>query len=328
MPEIMPDIMPEITPESMLKTQGLEKRFGAHLVLKGLNLTVHRGEIYGFIGHNGAGKSTTMQILMGLLSADGGTVNRGFSTRQQVGYLPESPEFFPYMTAAQYLHYIGTAGGHSPQSIKRRTAELLEQVSLTAHAKRPIGGFSRGMKQRLGLAVALYHDPELLLLDEPSSALDPLGRQDVVRILEALKAQGKTIFLSTHILDDIEKICDRIGVLHGGIIAIEGPLQQLLQSAGGQAVSVRFTDEVSPEAIETFTKQVQTQYKLGIEVLEDRRILFRATEAKPQLQEQGLSQDDILSQLLKHAANTPRLIHSVSRHGLALEDLYMKVVKA
>ncbi len=301
----------------LIAVSHLVKQYGPHPVLKDLNLTIYPGEIYGFIGHNGAGKSTTMQLIMGLLKANSGTITRAPHLHAtNLGYLPESPEFFPYMSAVQYLRYIGETGGQSKIAIQKRSHELLAMVDLEQKAHHPIGGYSRGMKQRLGLAVALYHNPELLLLDEPSSALDPMGRQAVVKILAQLKAQGKTIFLSTHILDDIERICDRIGVLHGGHLALEGPLSHLLESAGGQGIVVTFTEEASELEIQSFCRACAGQIAGSWSLIEPKVVLFTT----------GLNTAMHFTHLLQVAATAPTIVQGVHKQQATLEDLYMKVV--
>lgn len=252
----------------MIKIQGLIKGYGTHEVLKGIDIDVNAGEIYGFIGQNGAGKSTTMMILAGLMDFQSGTctidgeiVKRGKNRHfKQVGYLPEEPRFYLYMNAWEYLTLIGESGGMGTREIKVRSGEVLEMVSLTKDAKRPIGNYSRGMKQRLGMAVAMFHDPKVLLLDEPSSALDPIGREDVVTIIENLKARGKTIFLSTHILNDIERVCDRIGVLQGGHIVVEDSLDAILKAYSEPIYDITLTDvtDVSSlmAALEPFSSNI------------------------------------------------------------------------
>lgn len=234
----------------MIKIEGLVKSYGAHDVLKSIDIDVKSGEIYGFIGQNGAGKSTTMMILAGLMdfqsgacTIDGEVVKRGKNLHfKKVGYLPEEPRFYLYMNSWEYLALIGECGGMSSKQIKSRSGEVLEMVSLLKDAKRPIGNYSRGMKQRLGMAVAMFHDPKVLLLDEPSSALDPIGREDVVIIINELKSRGKTIFLSTHILNDIERVCDRIGILQGGHIVVEDSLDAILKSYAEPIYDIAVSD--------------------------------------------------------------------------------------
>src|SRR5690554_2729770 len=193
----------------MIRAKNLVKNYGNHKVLRGVNIEVNKGDIYGFIGHNGAGKSTTMNILTGLINHQGGEC----IVNGSVGYLPEDPKFYPYMNAWEYLEFIGTMGGCPKKDIKQTSGKLLDMVKLTSASKRAIGGYSRGMKQRFGIAVALFHNPEILLLDEPYSALDPQGRVDVADIIMRLKEGGKTVFFSTHILNDVERICNKIGIL-------------------------------------------------------------------------------------------------------------------
>ena len=221
----------------MIELENVVKSYGNHRVLDGLSLRVKKGEVYGFIGQNGSGKSTTMNILSGLIGIQEGECRIGASrvkvgshSARQIGYLPEGPSFYPFMNGWEYLSFIGTLAGDSGTRIKRRSRELLDLVKLSDAAKRPIGNYSRGMKQRLGIAVAMYKDPKVLLFDEPSSALDPEGRLDVMDIILSLKSAEKTIFLSTHILNDIERICDRVGILHRGALVLEDDLAKLMTS--------------------------------------------------------------------------------------------------
>lgn len=218
----------------MIKAQGLEKKFGNFVALNKIDLNVSKGEIYGFLGHNGAGKSTTMNILAGFSRIDGGNcMVNGWDIKKiqhpgdlHIGYLPEEPKFYTWMTGRETLNYLGTQW--QGESVKKRVDEMLDWVGLAKAANRRVGGYSRGMKQRLGMAAALFYDPELLLLDEPSSALDPEGRSDVLNLILDLKGRGKTVFLSTHILSDVERVCDRVGILSHGKMIVEKPLETLL----------------------------------------------------------------------------------------------------
>lgn len=220
----------------MIRIDGLCKSYGSQQVLKNLSLHVRKGEIYGFIGKNGAGKSTTMNLLAGLTRYDSGTCAIGGHALTEsplpkgtLGYLPEDPGFYGYMTGMEYLLFIESLHGKNRNECRLHALELLDLVKMHEASNRRIGGYSRGMRQRLGLAAVLAGDPQLLLLDEPSSALDPEGRRELSLIIKSLSRQGKTIFISTHILDDIEKICDRIGLLHGGGIFMEKSLEELNQ---------------------------------------------------------------------------------------------------
>lgn len=230
----------------ILRIEQLHKRFGKNEVIKGLSLQVPEGEIFGFIGQNGAGKTTTMKMVLGLLPADAGSifvcgepVRFGETkTNESIGYLPDVPEFYPYMTAMEYLKLCGQVTGMTAEATKARSLELLGLVGLEI-SKKKIGGYSRGMKQRLGIAQALLNQPKLLICDEPTSALDPVGRKEILDILLAVKGQT-TVLFSTHILSDVERICDRVAVLHDGIIQLSGTLQELKAQHKAETLAMEF----------------------------------------------------------------------------------------
>ncbi len=217
----------------MLRITGLYKRFGDKEVLKGLNLTVPKHSIFGFIGKNGAGKTTTMKTVLGLLKPEAGEiviagekVNYGqTATNRYNGYLPDVPEFYPFMTAPEYLRFCGEITGMKKSESEKRCKELLELVGLGEETHR-IKGFSRGMKQRLGIAQALLNSPKLLICDEPTSALDPVGRKQILDILLAVREQT-TVLFSTHILSDVERICTDVAFLDNGVVSIEGKLSDI-----------------------------------------------------------------------------------------------------
>lgn len=217
----------------MLRITNLHKRFGDKEVLRGLNLTVPEHSIYGFIGKNGAGKTTTMKTILGLLKADSGEIIVGgekvvygqTSTNQHIGYLPDVPEFYPFMTAPEYLRFCGEITGMKKAECDTRLKELLELVGL-GDEKHRIKGFSRGMKQRLGIAQALLNSPKLLICDEPTSALDPVGRKEILDILLTVREQT-TVLFSTHILSDVERICTDVAFLNNGVVETQGKLSDI-----------------------------------------------------------------------------------------------------
>ena len=217
----------------MLRITGLHKRFGDKEVLRGLDLSVPEHSIYGFIGKNGSGKTTTMKTVLGLLKADSGeiivngekVVYGQTDTNRYIGYLPDVPEFYPFMTAKEYLRFCGEITGMSRADIEERTRELLTLVGLADETHR-MKGFSRGMKQRLGIAQALLSRPKLLICDEPTSALDPIGRKEILDILLAIKNQT-TVLFSTHILSDVERICTDVAFLKDGVVNIGGKLSDI-----------------------------------------------------------------------------------------------------
>lgn len=213
-------------------------------VLSDVSLSVGRGEIFGFLGPNGAGKTTTMKILLGLMRATSGSVEllgapaSSVNMHKQIGYLPESPYFYDYLTAEEFLVFYGRLAGLDKAELRRRVLLLLNRVGLSEARGLPLRKFSKGMLQRIGLAQALIHDPELIILDEPMSGLDPVGRKDVRDIILSLRDQGKTVFFSTHIISDVEMICDRVGILAKGKLLALGRIEELVNRNVAQSVEV------------------------------------------------------------------------------------------
>lgn len=212
--------------------------------LSGLSLTVRQGEIYGFLGPNGSGKTTTLKILMGLMRATSGKAEvlgkpaGDVQVRRQIGFLPESPYFYDYLTAEEFLAFYGHLAGLERAELGRRIDHLLEVVGLTEARTRQLRKFSKGMLQRVGLAQALIHDPELVILDEPMSGLDPIGRKQVRDLILSLRDQGKTVFFSTHIIPDVEMICDRVGIVVKGRLLATGRVDELVRHEHTQSVEI------------------------------------------------------------------------------------------
>ena len=231
---------------NMLELSHVSKRFGTHEVLKDLSFAVPEHAIYGFIGENGAGKTTTMKLVLGLSTCDAGEifvngekVTYGQNkTNRFIGYLPDVPEFYGYMTPKEYLRLCGEITGIDWNHMKKQIPELLEMVGLEK-ADKKIQGFSRGMKQRLGIAQALLNQPKLLICDEPTSALDPVGRKEIIDILCAVKDKT-TVLFSTHILSDVERICDEIGFLHQGHLVMQGKLEDVRRMRRKDGFEIEF----------------------------------------------------------------------------------------
>lgn len=228
---------------SVIRTEGLSKTYkGGTEALKGLNLEVKAAEVFGFIGPNGAGKSTTIQLMLNFIQPDTGSALlfgqpvQGTEHRKRLGYLPESVNLHTYYTGRRLLEFYAGLSGVPAGSRAQRAREMLDLVSLQAAGDRRISKYSKGMVQRLGLAQALMNDPELLILDEPTSNLDPVGRRDFRDIVLKLKEQGKTVFISSHILSEVGSVCDRVAILH------RGELKRL--------EDLRSWDEVSTRALE------------------------------------------------------------------------------
>lgn len=222
----------------MIAVKGLRKKYGSLEVLKGISFEIEKGSIYGFLGPNGAGKTTTMNILSGLIDYDEGEILfEGIDLRKskrklmkKIGYLPQNPVFYGYMNAYEYLNFIGSISGMNDKQIKQRVDEVLEIVKLQDAAKRKLSGYSGGMKQRFGIAVAIFNNPEMVFLDEPTSSLDPEGRMEVLQFTKELGKGGTTVFLSTHILNDVERVCDRVSILDKGEILISDSLENLISN--------------------------------------------------------------------------------------------------
>lgn len=232
---------------NVLMIQNLSKSFGKQKIINDLNMSVPEGSVFGFIGQNGAGKTTTMKMVLGLLQPDHGEIrvcNESVcfgqtKTNQYIGYLPDVPEFYNYMTPLQYLRLCGEVIAISKNEVEKRSQELLSLVGLSGATKQ-IGGFSRGMKQRLGIAQALLTQPKLLICDEPTSALDPVGRKEILDILRKISGTT-TVLFSTHILSDVERICDHVAFLNEGKIAVCGTLAEIKTLRGHDSLLLEFS---------------------------------------------------------------------------------------
>jgi ABC-2 type transport system ATP-binding protein len=226
-----------------IHTEGLSRRYGDVQAVRDLDLIVPAGSVFGFLGRNGAGKTTTIRLITGLARPDAGrawvngieTTGGDGRAGDQFGYLPQEPAFYGWMTAAGFLDHVGRLFRIPAAERRQRVGELLALVDLAGAANRRVGGFSGGMKQRLGLAQALIHRPQVLILDEPMAGLDPAGRRDVIALLAALR-EHVTVFFSTHILADVERVCDTVGIMHEG---------RLLEVAGREELLARYTSDVA-----------------------------------------------------------------------------------
>ena len=234
---------------NILEISGLEKHFGEKQVLRGVDFSVSENKVFGFVGRNGAGKTTTMKITLGLLAADAGEVRvcgekvhyGNTATNRFIGYLPDVPEFYTFMTPMEYLTFCGQIAGLEAKDIRSRSEELLKLVGL-GNEKHRIKGFSRGMKQRLGIAQALLGRPKLLICDEPTSALDPMGRKDILDVLVAAKSET-TILFSTHILSDVEHICDEMALLNDGKIVMQGSIEEVKRRRRSNSTEIRMDSD-------------------------------------------------------------------------------------
>ncbi|RPI82138.1 MAG: ABC transporter ATP-binding protein [Chloroflexi bacterium] len=239
--------------EWVIDTQGLTKSYKEVDALKALNLQVPKHSIFGFLGPNGAGKTTTIKLLLGLIRPTAGTakvfgldtVQDSVAIRSRIGYLPQDPRFYESMSARQVLDYTAGFFFKGPRAeIERRVEETLDLVGLQGKADRPIKGFSGGERQRLGIAQAQVNYPDLLILDEPAASLDPMGRRDVLEVMDRLR-KYTTIFYCTHILDDVQRVSDMVAILNKGELVAHGPIAELLAGGEGVAYEVRLKGDTS-----------------------------------------------------------------------------------
>ena len=295
----------------ILQITNLEKRFGDKEVLKGLNLSVPEQSIFGFIGQNGAGKTTTMKMVLGLMNPDGGEIKVAgekvsygqTATNRHIGYLPDVPEYYSFMTPVEYLTFCGEITGMRSDELKPRVKELLDLVGL-GEEKHRIKGFSRGMKQRLGIAQALLSHPRLLICDEPTSALDPVGRKEILDILLAVREQT-TVLFSTHILSDVERICTDIAFLNDGVVTMQGKLSEI--KAGYRT----------------------EKYLLEVEKESDAAVfsgVFCDCKRIGQTQLEFSEKEHTLFEVLQYIANQKIPVLRIERMEPSLESLFMEVV--
>lgn len=302
----------------MIRVEGLEKEFGSFLALKGLDFHVPKGRVHGFLGHNGAGKTTTLNILAGFSPYGKGSVqidgievsDAKQAIQKKIGYLPEAPQFYEYMQAKELLIHLGRIQKVSKVDANKRADELLRLVGLEAASKRKVGGFSRGMKQRLGMACALVHDPELLLLDEPTSALDPEGRREVLDLIEELKGRGKTILISTHILSDVERVCDSVTMIKEGRCVLDSAVEALKKISGPAVYRIEFSRGLT---------QAEFSALRSADFVDEFSCQGRICLIKTP------NDDSAVSLLLAQALTDLNLpFHGIQRQERTLEELYMR----
>ena len=280
-------------------------------VLRDLTLEIQAGETYGYLGPNGAGKSTTIKLLLGLIQFTAGSgqvlgcpIGNPIS-RRQIGFLPENPSFYEYLTGEEFLTYCGRLLGMPRGRLRDQVPALLDEVGLSRAARQQIRKFSKGMVQRLGLAQALLGDPKLLILDEPMSGLDPIGRKEVRDLILRQRAAGRTVFFSTHILPDVEMICDRVGILVGGRLVKSGPIHELL---GEELESIEITVTSVPPAVLSEVERLA----LSPALVQKGRVMFR------------LRGETELETALSILVGAKSRVLSVVPHRRSLEEIFLE----
>ena len=295
---------------SAISITNLTKRFGAVKAVQDLSLEVQQGEVFGFLGPNGAGKTTTLRVLLGLLFPTSGTARlldipvTDPRSRARVGYLPETPSIKRFLTAEEYLTYSAKLAG--VDGLPEKVATLLATVGLAEARKRRVGEFSKGMLQRLGLAQALISDPDLLILDEPTAGLDPIAHKEIRDLILAQKGKGKTVFLSSHLLSDVERTCDRIAILNQGRLQKLGRIQDLAEVRERLKLTV---SEVTDPLLSSLRQ-------LSPALTVDRNILYLDTQGR-----------DLSEEVIKHVKASGVKLLSMEVERESLEDLFYRTVK-
>ncbi len=300
----------------------LSKSFQGHPALRGITLEVRPGEVYGFLGPNGAGKTTAIKILMGLLNPAGGSasllgdkVRPGLSPelKGKIGYLPEEPAFPEALTGREVLEFVQGANRIPPEEGRARIDQILKRFDLAAAARRRVAGYSRGMKQRLGLACVLLPEPELYILDEPVSALDPVGRLEILELLASLRGRA-TVFFSSHVLADVERVCDGVAVLYRGKLLLQSSLQRLLEQYRLPRYRISFREAAPGGLAEELRHQRWAQ---KVEVVPDGLAVEAAAEDLAQMEEE----------LLPLLAGCGAVVTSYEREHEDLEMIFLKLLR-
>lgn len=278
--------------------------------LRGVSFEVRQGEAFGFVGPNGAGKTTAIKCALQLIHPSRGSIEifgkppSDASARARVGYLPENPYIYSYLKPLEFLHLCGQLCNMSPADTDRRARELLERLSLGHALERPVGKFSKGMMQRLGMCQALLHEPELLILDEPFSGLDPIGRKDIRDILDEQHKQGRTLLLTSHVLSDVEMMCDRVAIVNLGRVTAYGALEDLLKGDMRRVeIEIGSLDEDLQAAVNEHAMEVRPLKESTVVVVEG---------------------DEASARVIALASERGAVIHSVTPHRDTLEDLFVR----
>lgn len=266
---------PAIAIEGLIKDFRVPASKARLRAVDNLSLTVERGSIYGLLGPNGSGKSTTIKVVLGLLKASGGTCevfgksSEDASARMRVGYLPEAPYFQRFLTGRELLEYFGCLSGLERSGASKRIDQLLVKVGLEDAGDRRVGSYSKGMLQRIGLAQALIADPELLILDEPTAGVDPIGAADIASLIIELKTEGKTVLLCSHLLSQVEAICDRVAIMGRGSLLREGTVASLTENTGQDSIRVDGLSKETRSSIESLAKERGAKVSTPSRSLED-----------------------------------------------------------
>ncbi len=308
----------------VIRTQGLSKAYKGVQALKSLDLEVPGNSIFGFLGPNGAGKTTTIKLLLGLVHPTSGSaevfghdiVGDTIDVRRRIGYLPQEPRYYEHMTARETLRFTARFFYEGPSAaLEQRVEETLERVGLADKADRPIKGFSGGERQRLGIGQAQVNDPDLLILDEPAASLDPMGRRDVLAIMERLRERS-TVFYSTHILDDVQRVSDTVAILNRGELIAKAPIEELLAGSDGIVYSI----EVKGEGSEAEKRVADQPWVSEVRVTPD----TDRSEWLVSVSDAAAAESELLRLLLADERIT---VTAFGRKTYDLEDVFMNLVE-
>jgi ABC-2 type transport system ATP-binding protein len=303
-----------------VETVGLRKEFGRRVAVANLSIAVPMGEVFGFLGPNGAGKSTTVKMLVGLVrptSGHGRLFGRPLgdpAARQRLGFLPELFRFHEWLRAEEFLDFHASLYGISRRDRHHRIADALTLVGLETRARDTLATFSKGMLQRIGIAQALIADPDLVILDEPTSALDPIGRRDVRDIIRRLRARGTAVFLNSHLLSEVEMVCDRVAIIDRGRVVRQGPLRELV--AGALEAEVRL-DAAPPALLETLARQWPVASRTQLPADPDGHVVLRLT----------LEDESDLPCIADAVVRGGARLYSLVPQRKTLEDLFVQSVE-
>jgi len=311
----------------LLRVSDLTKSFGTVEAVKKMDFTIEEGRCIALLGPNGAGKTTTIRMITGLLKPTAGqlefhSLESRDNQKDMIGYLPQTPAFYQWMSGREYVVYAGRLCGLSAVVAKKRANELLERVGLTKAANRKIGGYSGGMKQRLGIAQALINQPKLLILDEPVSALDPLGRRELLSLLKELKRET-TILFSTHVLHDAEELCDDVIIIHDGKVALQGALADIRDIHQKSTIELRIEEEAQSQRwLSSFIERVNNKSASGQAMEHFKQAEIYDNVLRLMVDNVDLARQVLLAELVREHVKVKRLEVGYT----SLEDVFMKAV--
>jgi ABC-2 type transport system ATP-binding protein len=310
----------------VIQTKNLRKRFSEIDIIQSLNLKVPEHSIFGFLGPNGAGKSTTMKILLGLAKPSGGKAeilghdvqSEGVDIRRKIGYLPQQPNFYQHLTPRQTLKFVARFFMPEDNQMNMRIDQMLELVGLQSKADRLVNGFSGGERQRLGIAQAAIHEPQLLILDEPAAALDPIGRHEMLKIMESLRERA-TIFYSTHILDDVQQVSDTVAILNKGTLVAQGPIEKLLSSA-----EINYTVRLRGPIEEAYKRVLKQDWVSSIEKIGNQNAVNNEATWIIRVTDEVAAENQLMSLILADGCVS---VSNFGKKSLELEEIFMQLIR-